>query len=185
MPPHRAPIAWCSHGLQLLGARRQMCTCDRAEHHWLSAPNTQPRRAVSNFYLDDARRSDGTAMPSRAGDSQCPPTPPNTLFLDFWFFPLYFLFLRRSHYDYDAEPIFTSEARFGFRCSFKSRFNHNRRNPVLLIRPRQSSYREGVEAVPRLRSNGLALLPVILRNSATHAISVAVLRPTTTIARSL
>lgn len=86
-----------------------MCTSDRAAHHWLGAPNTQPRRAASNFYRDDVRRSDGTAMPSRAGDLQYPTTPPIFLFV-----PPYFLFLRRSHYSYSSEPILLSEARLAF-----------------------------------------------------------------------
>lgn len=87
-----------------------MRTSDRAAHRWLNAPNTQLRRAVSNFYRGDARQSDGTAMPSRAGDSQYPPTPP----IHFLFFAPYFLFLRRSHYSYSSEPILLSEARSAF-----------------------------------------------------------------------
>lgn len=48
----------------------------------------------------------------------------------FLFFPPYFLFLRRSHYDYGAELILLAQARFGFRCACKSRLDHHRRNPV-------------------------------------------------------
>ncbi len=106
-----------------------MRTSDRAAHRWLNAPNTQLRRAVSNFYRGDARQSDGTAMPSRAGDSQYPPTPPKVLF-----FSPYFLFLRRSHHHYDAQPILLSGARFGFRCACKSRLDHHRRKCGTFIR---------------------------------------------------
>jgi len=54
-----------------------MCMTDRAAHHRPNAPKTQLRRAVSNFDQGDAQQSDGTAMPSRAGDLEYPPTPPN------------------------------------------------------------------------------------------------------------
>ncbi|WP_271498420.1 hypothetical protein [Bradyrhizobium sp. CCBAU 11357] len=79
----------------------------------------------------------------------------------FLFFPPYFLFLRRSHYDYGAELILLSEARFGFRYACKSRLDHNRRNPVAFTRGQSVLIEHAVFALQR------SVMAVILRDCAT------------------
>src|SRR5690242_15024016 len=87
---------------------------DRRAHHWLSAPSTQLQQAASSFYRDDARRSDGTGMPSRAGDTQYPSTPP----IIFCFLHPIFYFYVRVIMIMTQNQFLLSEARFCFRCGF-------------------------------------------------------------------
>jgi len=102
---HRA-----SSRLQLVvaasGNSRLRCNLGSAQGawHWLGAPSTPPRRAVSNFCQDYKPHSVGTATPSRASGVQFPF--PSSLS----FFPTIFLFLHRSYYDYDSELISTVSA---------------------------------------------------------------------------
>ena len=84
---------------------------NRGAHHWPNAPKTQLRRAVSNFDQGDARRSDGTAMPLRAGDLQYPPL----LLPLFCFLHPIFYFCVGVIIIITQNQFLLLEARFGFR----------------------------------------------------------------------